>query len=163
MNRAVIVFMACLLGGVVMAQEGQNVTGELKKEEAWTGEGVPMVIKLRSPGPFSGTAAFDLLEVSKTAFLKFGNPVVGNEEVEGKSFFTQTHQFSVYSQQEGKVVIPSFLVRFSGKKDFTSEAEAMEGKTPELTFQSKRPEGTEGIVVVVTVTGMKVSQTWSSS
>ncbi|MGC6467496.1 MAG: hypothetical protein ACON5N_18095 [Akkermansiaceae bacterium] len=122
-----------------------------------------MVIKLRSPGPFSGTAAFDLLEVSKTAFLKFGNPVVGNEEVEGKSFFTQTHQFSVYSQQEGKVVIPSFLVRFSGKKDFTSEAEAMEGKTPELTFQSKRPEGTEGIGVVVTVTGMKVSQTWSSS
>ncbi|MGC6567147.1 MAG: hypothetical protein ACON38_16240 [Akkermansiaceae bacterium] len=115
-----------------------------------------MVIKLRSPGPFSGTAAFDLLEVSKTAFLKFGNPVVGNEEVEGKSFFTQTHQFSVYSQQEGKVVIPSFLVRFSGKKDFTSEAEAMEGKTPELTFQSKRPEGTEGIGVVVTVTGMKV-------
>ena len=153
--------MVLFLFGSLSAQEVENVSAALKKESAWTGEGVTMTVILRSPGPFSGTATFDLPQVSQTAFMKVGNPVVGSETVNGESFLSQTHRFAVYSQLEGKVVIPSFTVRFSGKKTFTGEAEPMEGKTKEISYQSNRPEGTEGIGFLVTSVDMEISQTWS--
>lgn len=159
--RLLIIVLGLIAGlGSLFGQEFKSVTAELREKSAWTGEGVTLTIKLSSPGPFSGTAAFDLPNVARTAFLKVGNPVVGSEDVGGKSYYTQIHQFSVYSQQSGKVVIPSFLVRFSGKKEITSEAESMDGKTEELSYESKRPPGTEGVGIIVTTKEMKVSQTW---
>ncbi len=136
------------------------VRAELGKEAAWTGEAVPLIVTLYSPGPFSGTASFDLPELPRTAFLKTGNPLVGTQEVGGQSYFIQRHEFTVYTQGAGEIVIPAFRVRFSGKKTFTSAPEPQEGFTPELRFQSKRPPGTDHLGVVVAATNMAVTQTW---
>ena len=115
------------------------VRAEVGKESAWTGEAVPLIITLYSPGPFSGTAAFDLPKVPLTAFVKTGNPVVASEKIDGETYFTQQHQFSLYTQSVGQLTIPSFPVRFAGKKTFTSAPEPVEGSTPELRFESKAP------------------------
>ena len=140
--------------------EQKTVRAEIGKDTAWTGEAVPLIITLYSPGPFSGTASFDLPELPRTAILKAGNPLVGSEEVDGESYFTQRHELTVYTQNAGEIVIPAFRVRFSGKTTFMSDPEPMEGLTPELRFQSKRPPGTDNLGVVVAATEMEVTQTW---
>lgn len=136
------------------------VRAELGKETAWTGEAVPMIVTLYSPGPFSGTASFELPDLPKTTFVRAGNPLVGSEQIDDETYFTQRHEFTIYTQRAGEIVVPPFQVRFAGKQSFTSAAEPMEGLTQELRFQSKQPPGTEHLGLVVAAKHMKVSQSW---
>lgn len=137
-----------------------RVQAKLGQDTAWTGQAVSLIITLYSPGPFSGTASFDLPELPALAFVRAGNPLVGSESIDGKTWLTQRHEFAIYTQRAGKVVIPAFRVRFAGKTTFTSEAEPIEGFTPELRFRSERPPGTEHQGVVVAASNMEVSQNW---
>ena len=136
------------------------VQATIEKDTAWTGEPVPLIITLYSPGPFSGAASFELPELPRTATIKVGNPVVGSEEVDGVSYLTQRHEFRLYTQQTDEFVLPPFQVRYSAKQTFTSAPEPRVGTTPELRFRSNRPPGTESLGVVVAVTQMNVSQNW---
>jgi hypothetical protein len=136
------------------------IRAELGKDTAWTGEPVALIITLYSPGPFSGTASFVFPELPATAFVQAGNPLVGSESIDGGTYLTQRHEFAIYTQRVGDVVIPAFAVRFAGKQTFTSVAEPVEGYTPELRFRSLRPPGTEHLGVVVAASNMDVSQTW---
>lgn len=136
------------------------VKAELQQKSAWTGQPVLMIVTLYSPGPFSGTASFSLPELPRTAILKESSPVVGSETIDGESWFTQRHELTIFTQQVGEIVLPPFEIRFSGKKTFTSDAEPMEGKTPELRFQSKRPPGTEQMNFVVAAEEIQFSQQW---
>jgi hypothetical protein len=139
----------------------EPVKATLGKETAWTGEAVPLIITLYSPGPFSGAAAFDLPDLPLTAVIRGGSPVVGSESIDDESYFTQRHELAIYTQRNGEIVIPPFRVRFAGKKTFTSPAEPMEGVTAELSFESKRPPGTDKLGVVVAATKMETTQTWT--
>ena len=168
--RRMLFFLPRLLGCLVFMLLGaspslviaiQPVRAELGETTAWTGEAVPLIVTLYSPGPFSGTAAFELPQLPRTAFVKIGNPLVGSEQVNGESYLTQRHEFAIHTQQSGEIVIPSFRVRFSGKQSFTSEPEPMEGATTELRFESKQPPGTASWEVVVSATAMKIEQTWN--
>ena len=42
----------------------EPVRAEIGKETAWTGEAVPLIITLYSPGPFSGTALNSMVKLS---------------------------------------------------------------------------------------------------
>ena len=137
-----------------------RVQAKLGQDTAWTGEAVSLIITLYSPGPFSGTASFDWPEVSALAFVRAGNPLVGSESIDGQTWLTQRHEFAIYTQRVGEVIIPSFRARFAGKTTFTSEAEPIEGFTPELRFRSEHPPGTEHLGIVVAASNMTVSQTW---
>lgn len=148
-----------LMSGHVSAAEPVKAT--LGKETAWTGEAVPLIVTIYSPGPFSGTAAFDLPELPRTAILKIGSPVVGSQDVDGESLFSQRHEFRIYTQQSGTFRLPSFSVRFEGKLSFVGDAQPMQGVTPKLQFQSKRPPGTEAMGVVVATSKMEILQAWS--
>jgi len=138
----------------------EPVRANLGKESAWIGEGVPLIITLYSPGPFSGTPSFDLPELARTVIVKAGSPLVGSEEVDGENCLTQRHEFILYTQQAGEFVLPPFRIRFSGKQSFTSNPEPMEGRTPELRFQSKRPPGAARMGVVVSAAAMEIQQKW---
>lgn len=156
------VMLLTLLSPAV-SQAMDRVRAELGKTSAWTGEAVPLTITLYSQGPFSGTASFELPEVPRSAFVRAGNPWVGSEQIGGKSYFTQRHEFAIYTQQDGEIIIPAFRVRFAGKKTFTSAAEALEGFTQELRFRSERPPGTQHLGVVVAARKMDVEQSWQPS
>lgn len=142
------------------ARSVETVRATIEKETAWTGEVVPLVVTLYSPGPFSGTASFGLPKMPRTAILKVGNPVVGSEVVDAETWFTQRHEFKLYTQQSGSVVVPPFPVHFNGKKTFTADPEPMEGTTSELRFQSNRPPGTEKLGTVIATADMDLAQTW---
>lgn len=137
-----------------------RVQAKLGQDKAWTGQGVSLIITLYSSGPFSGTASFDWPELPALAFVRAGNPLVGSESIDGKTWLTQRHEFAIYTQRAGEVVIPSFRVRFAGKTTFVSEAEPMQGFTPELRFRSERPPGTEQQGVVLAASNMELTQTW---
>lgn len=137
------------------------VRAELGKPAAWTGEGVPLIITLYSPGPFSGTASFDWPELPLTTIMPNGNPVVGSEQIDDESYLTQRHEFVVYTQQDGAVVIPPFTVRFAGKKSFLAKPEPVTASTPELRFQSRRPPGVRERQLVLTATKMEAGQDWT--
>ena len=95
---SLVLVLAFLRDGIA---EQKTVRAEIVKDTAWTGEAVPLIITLYSPGPFSGTASFDLPELPRTAILRGGNPLVGSEEVDGESYFTQRHELTVYTQNAG--------------------------------------------------------------
>ena len=139
----------------------ESVRADLGLEQAWTGEAVPLIITLYCPGPFSGTAAFDLPELPQTVFVKMGNPTVGSEEIDDESYFTQRHEFRLYTQRSGAIVLPPFRVRFAGKKTFIGDPEPLEGTTAQLQFESRRPPGTEGLGIVVSATSMEFQQAWT--
>ena len=141
-------------------EAAKTVDAKIEKESAWTGEAVSLNITLYSPGPFSGTASFDLPELPQTVFIKTGNPVVGSESFDGESLFTQRHQITVYTQRSGEIVVPPIPVRFSGKKTFVGDPVLFEDATPELRFQSNRPPGSESLGVVIAATDFETSQVW---
>ena len=160
--RATVLFLVIpFLVGPPNASAFDAVRAELEKDSAWTGEAVPLVLTLYSPGPFDGTAAFDWPDLPRTAFVRLGGPVVGSEEIDGESYITQRHEITVYTQRTGEIVIPPFPVRFSGKKTFTSDPEPVEATTAELRFESKRPPGTESMGVVISATEMEIRQSWN--
>ena len=146
---------------LIPAHATEPVRASIGKETAWTGEAVPLTVTLYSPGPFSGTATFDLPELPRTVILKVGSPVVGSEEVDGESLFTQRHEFRVYTQQTGQFVVPSFPVRFQGKKSFVAQPEPMQGRTTDLEFESKRPPGTEKLGMVIASSTLECEQSWN--
>jgi len=162
-RRPKTILLCALLGlfrvSLLTAQE--PVRAELGEESVWMGQAVPLLVTLYSPGPFSGTAAFKLPKIPRTIVMKAGTPLVGSEDIDGASYFTQQHEFTIYTQQTGEVVIPAFRVRFSGKKTFTSEPESMEGATPELRFESRRPPGIEDLGVIVSATELAITQSWN--
>ena len=158
---ALLVVLACSLSIPAVVTAYEPVRAELEKQTAWTGEAVPLIVKLYSPGPFSGTASFELPDLPRTAFVKSGSPVVGSEEVDGESYITQRHQLTVYTQRDGEIIIPPFRVRFAGKQSFTGDAEPMGGLTQELRFQSKRPPGSDSMGLVISATEMEIQQTWN--
>jgi len=154
------VIIAILTVSAVTGADTDPVRSELGKHEAWTGEPVSLIITLYSPGPFSGTASFDLPELPLTTILSAGRPVIGSETIDGDSWLTQRHEFRVFTQAAGTIEIPSFAVRFSGKPSFTDDPEPIEAATDALTFESKRPPGTNPGELVVAADDMLFQQTW---
>ena len=143
------------------AKAAESVKAELGKESAWTGEAVPLVLTLYSVGPFSGTAAFDLPEIPQTVFTRSGRPIVGSEAIGDETYLTQRHEFKVYTQRTGRIVIPPFRVRYASKKTFTSESEPRQEITGELVFESKRPPGTESMGLVISAADLVMKQSWN--
>lgn len=138
-----------------------SVIAKLDLEAAWVGQAIPLSITLYSPGPFSGTAVFDLPEIPRTFIVKVGNPVVGSEEIDDETWLTQQHEFMIFTQNSGRVEIPSFVVRFSGKKTFTSDPVSMNGQTEPLFFDSLRPPGTESLPILISPIRLEITQSWA--
>ncbi|MEW4489884.1 hypothetical protein AB1L42_17505 [Thalassoglobus sp. JC818] len=139
----------------------ETIQVEMGKESAWMGQGVPLIVTLYSPGPFSSAAAFDLPELPSTVILKMGNPVVGSEDVDGESLLTQRHEFAIFTQQAGKITVPSFRVRYSSKPSFTGKSEDHSVQTSPVSFESKRPPGAEPGEIVISVPKLEFTQSWS--
>lgn len=155
------VCVACLILSTKTASAAEPLKASIDKESAWTGEAVLMVITLYSPGPFDGTASFDLPELSRTSIIKIGNPVVGSEDVGDESFLTQRHEFNIYTQRSGTIVIPPFEVRFRGKESFVGDVKSVNATTSELKFESKRPPGTDSLGVVIATEKLNCEQSWT--
>lgn len=154
-----ILLLTAFLGGGARA-EVPPVSITAPESEAWTGERVRVFVELRANGSFSGSASFDLPEIPGTLLIKVGNPVVGTKEMDGESWFVQTHEFALFSQKTGTVTIPPFAVRFGSRDGFTGPGKEVTVKTEALPVKIQRPPGSEGIPFLVTTEKLTVEETW---
>jgi len=111
---------------------------------------LPFYVELRAPGSFAGTAGFDLPQLPGTLLMKIGNPVVGSQEIEGESWFVQTHEFALFSQRPGTLEVPPFSVRFASREGFTGPAKEMQAKAPSWKVDIRRPPGSDKIGFLIT-------------
>ena len=61
----------------------------------WVGQRATLYVELRAPGSFVGTASFELPRIPGTLLMRIGNPVVSSQDIEGASWFVQTHELSL--------------------------------------------------------------------
>ena len=133
------------------------------RQEAWVGEKTVFFVKLRGRGPFSGASAFSLPQVPRCVILKVGNPVVSTEEVQGETWFVQTHEFALFSQQDGRVRVPRFEARFANRNGFTGPSQDHKEHVPAIQFEFKRPDGSDPSRFLVTTDSLAVQQQWTPS
>lgn len=151
-----------LLFSVRALAEVASVTARMAAPKAWIGQRATLYIELRAPGSFVGTANFELPQIPGTLLMKVGNPVVLSRDIEGASWFVQTHEFALFSQKAGVLEVPAFPVTFSRLEGFVGAATEVKAKTPTLTIEIQRPPGSEPIGFLVTTESLEVTETWDS-
>lgn len=163
MKIAALWIAASLLAiGPVFGQV-DSATLQFPKVEGWAGERIPFYIELRAPGSFAGTASFSLPQLPRTTILKLGNPVISSEEIDGESWFVQTHEFALFSQFSGTLAIPAIEVRFSARDGFTGPPIDRQGQTLPSNITIQRPAGVAADTYLLTTEALKIEETWSSS
>ncbi|WP_339676169.1 hypothetical protein, partial [uncultured Gimesia sp.] len=117
-------------------------------------------VQLRANGSFSGAASFTLPEIPRVIIVKTGRPVVSSEEIDGDSWFVQTHEFALFSQQSGTLEIPVFEVRFSHRNGFTGPSHDQTAQVPAVKIKVERPQGSSRDDFLVTTTSLKITESW---
>jgi hypothetical protein len=138
------------------------VTVRMAAPKAWIGQRATLYLELRAPGSFVGTANFELPQIPGTLLMKIGNPVVSSKDIEGASWFVQTHEFALFSQKAGVLEVPAFPVTFSCREGFVGAVTEVKAKTPTATIEIRRPPGSEQIGFLVTTESLEVTETWDS-
>jgi len=128
--------------------------------KAWVGQRVPFFVDLRSKGSFSGTASFDLPQISGALVIKIGDPVVDTQKFDGEEWFVQKHEFALFSQNAGEVEIPAFPVRFSRRDGFSGPVSEVKAQSTILALAIERPPGSEQIGFLVTTDSLAITETW---
>lgn len=158
--------LAAILAGVMSAlvahAEVAPVAVIVPDAKAWVGQRTTIYVELRAPGSFVGTANFELPQIPGTLLMKVGNPVVLSRDIEGASWFIQTHEFALFSQKVGVLEVPAFPVTFSRLEGFVGAATEVKAKTPITTIEIQRPPGSERIGFLVTTESLEVTETWDS-
>lgn len=154
-----LLLMSSLSRGLIAA-EVEPVRIKIKEQTWWVGQQVPFTLQLRAPGSFSGAAVFSTPEIPRVVIIKTGSPVVSSEEIEGKTWFVQTHGFALFSQQSGTVTIPEFTVRFSHKDGFTGPVHDQIAQVPATQVKIERPPGSSARDFLVTTDSFKLKEQW---
>lgn len=155
-----ILLLMSSLTQTLVAAEVEPARIQIKEQTWWVGQQVPFTVQLRAPGSFSGAAMFSLPEIPRVVIIKTGSPVVSSEEIEGKTWFVQTHDFALFSQQSGTVTIPEFTVRFSHKDGFTGPVHDQSAQVPAAQVEIERPSGSSPQDFLVTTDSFKLKERW---
>jgi hypothetical protein len=157
--RAAILVWFAVLASPLLA-EVKPVTVEVKDEQVWVGEKATFVVTLRGRGPFDGATAFSLPQIPRTVVLKVGSPVVSSEEIEDESWFVQSHEFALFTQNDGVVKVPDFEVRFGNRDGVTGPVQDQVEQVPAFQLRVKRPEGSDPARFLITTETLTVQEQW---
>ena len=160
-TRHLAILSVALLALAAQA-EVAPVTVRMAAPKAWVGQRATMFVELRAPGSFEGTANFDLPKIPSTLLMKIGNPVVSSQDIEGASWFVQTHEFALFSQKAGVLDVPAFSVSFSHHEGFVGPVTEVKTRTSPATIEIQRPPGSEQIGFLVTTESLEVTERWDS-
>jgi hypothetical protein len=153
------VFVLLLFSNAVRAEVAPAAI-RVPEAKAWTGQRLPFYVDLRAHGSFAGAASFSLPQIPRTVILKVGNPVVSSQEIDGESWFVQSHEFALFSQQSGSVEIPGFEVRFGSRDGFTGPVIEQQAQVFAVQIEIQRPAGSEGIGFLVTSESLDLTEHW---
>jgi len=159
--RSLFITIALLLATPTqVVAEVEPAAIRLPEATAWTGQRIPVLVELRAQGSFGGAASFSIPQIRGSILIKIGSPVVSSREIEGDSWFVQTHEFALFSQQTGTVEIPSFEVRYGARDGFTGPVEDRVATVPEARVHIRRPPGSEQLGFLVTTESIDISESW---
>jgi hypothetical protein len=127
---------------------------------AWVGQRLPFFIELHTRGSFDGSPTFSIPHIPGTVILKVGNPVVSSRQIDGADWFTQRHEFALFSQRDGALEIPAIPIRFSSRDGFTGPVTDTDVKSEALTLAIQRPPGSEDIGFLITTDSLEITETW---
>ena len=159
-QQALILFVFLLLCPMLLHAEVAPVEIRVPEAKAWTGQRLPFYVELRARGSFAGAASFSLPEIPDTVIMKIGNPIVSSRQIDGESWFVQTHEFALFSQQSGTVEIPGFEVRFGSRDGFTGPVKELQAQVPAASIEIQRPPGSENIGFLVTTESLDLTENW---
>lgn len=128
--------------------------------KAWVGQRLPFFIELHTRGSFDGSPTFSIPQIPGTVILKVGNPVVSSRNIDGEDWFTQRHEFALFSQRDGALEIPAIPIRFSSRDGFTGPVTEVDVKSEALTLTIQRPPGSEDIGFLITTDSLEITETW---
>jgi hypothetical protein len=157
---SVPILLFFLLFPLCVQAEVAPVAVRVPEGKVWIGQRLPFYVELRAPGSFAGTAGFDLPQLPGTFLMKIGNPVVGSQEIEGESWFVQTHEFALFSQRPGTLEVPPFSVRFASREGFTGPTKEMQAKAPSWKVDIRRPPGSDKIGFLITSESLDITEKW---
>lgn len=140
--------------------EVELVKVDVPQDQVWVGQKATFFVQLRGKGPFVGASSFSLPQIPRTVILSVGNPIVSSEDIEDESWFVRTHEFAVFSQVDGDLVVPSFEVRFSNRDGFTGPEQDHVEQVPAIQMQIKRPTGSDPGAFLVTTDSLAVEEKW---
>jgi len=133
---------------------------EPSEPTAWTGERITFFVQLRANGSFDGAAAFDLPRIPRTVIVKVGNPVLGSETEGEVEFFSQRHEFALFSQADGPLELPPITARFRHRVGYTGPVHEAELATRPARLTLRRPPGSEELGFLVTTDSLEIEETW---
>lgn len=155
-----ILLFFLLLFSMAVRAEVAPAAIRVPEAKAWIGQRLPFYVELRARGSFAGAASFSLPEIPRAVILKVGNPVVSSQEIDGESWFVQTHEFALFSQQSGTVEIPVFEVRFGSRDGFTSPVNEQQAQVPAVRIEIRPPPGSESVGFLVTTESLDLTENW---
>ena len=85
---------------------------------------------------------------------------MSSQEIDGESWFVQTHELALFSQQSGTVEIPGFDVRFGSRDGFTGPVKEQQAQVPAARIEIQRPPGSESIGFLVTTESLELTENW---
>ncbi|BCX49627.1 hypothetical protein HAHE_35350 [Haloferula helveola] len=150
--------VALLLSDAAGAEASARL--DVPNPEAWTGQRLPFFIELRADGTFSGAASFDIPQLPGTFVLRVGNPIIGSLTEGNTEYFTQRHEFAVFSQSDGELRLPPITVRFAHKKGYTGPDFEETLTTEPATLNIRRPPKSDSLGLLVTTESLSVEETW---
>ncbi|SHO51207.1 BatD family protein [Desulfopila aestuarii] len=160
MKNILMLFFIFFSWITLSSAETAPISVRLNDDTAWIGQKVSFFIELRAMGSFSGSARFDLPQVPGTIIIKVGAPVVSSEEIDGQSWFVQSHEFALFSQQAGTLKIPEFSVRFASRAGFSGPANDVQTTFPGMKVEIQRPPGSEKSSFLVTTQSLEINEIW---
>lgn len=128
--------------------------------KAWVGQRLPFFIELHTRGSFDGSPTFSIPQIPGTVILKVGNPVVSSRQIDGQDWFTQRHEFALFSQRDGALEIPAIPIRFSSRDGFTGPVTDIDARSEALTLTIQRPPGSEDIGFLITTDSLEITESW---
>jgi hypothetical protein len=159
-RTAVAILLISLMLAPGLRAAVEPVALHVPDAEAWVGQRLPFYVALRAPGSFAGTASFDLPQLPGTLLIKIGEPVVGSQELEGETWFVQTHEFALFSQRAGTLDVPAFPVRFASRDGFTGPATDVQAQSPGFSVSVRRPPGSAPDSFLITTESLDVTEAW---
>ena len=149
--------------GSLQGEEAARVESSLVLPDSiWVGQKLTLHVELMGVGQFSGTPLFDLPVQPGLLILKMeGRPVLGTKTVEGVTYTSQRHEFSLFAQRPGERSIPAFPVRFGVKAAFDADRVEYTLKTSAHRFEAALPPGAEKLNSLISARNLTLQESWA--
>jgi len=154
--------LATLLTPVSSAEQARARAALDTPLPVWVGQQVAFHVDLLSPTLFSGTPAFDLPNVPGAVLMQVEeHPTLSTEQIEGATYSMQRHDFMLFPQRAGTLLIPAFQVRFAVAPAYGKPPETQHVTIDALKVEAKMPPGAEDLPMLISTADLTVDDQWS--